>query len=70
MRNLFRFAMTALLAAALSACTTEQMSRNLYEGVRAHNESFKSTPMESKSELPSYDEYDKARRGAATGHSQ
>lgn len=49
-----------------SACTTEQMSRGIYEGSRAYEKSIQSTPLEkSKSELPSYDQYEKERRGGA-----
>jgi len=48
----------------LAACTTGQVSRGIYEGSRAYNKSIESTPLEkSKSELPSYDQYEKERRG-------
>jgi len=37
-----------------------------FEGSRAYNKAIKSTPMEkSKDELPSCDQYEKERRGAA-----
>jgi hypothetical protein len=50
----------------LAACTTDQVSRGVYEGGRAYNKSIESTPLEkSKSELPSYDQYEKERRGGA-----
>lgn len=52
----------ALVSAAFPACTAE----GVYEGSRAYNKAIKSTPMEkSKDELPSYDQYEKERRGAA-----
>jgi len=50
----------------LTACTTDQLSRGIYEGSKAYDKSIKSTPLEkSKSELPSYDQYEKERRGGA-----
>ncbi len=66
MRRFYRWMVPAFLGATLCACTTEQASRNVYEGARAYDKSLKSTPMErSKGELPSYDEYEKERRGGA-----
>jgi len=58
----------ATVAAALfSACTTE-ISRNVYEGIRVHNESLESTPMERmKGKAMSYDEYEKERQRNAYG---
>jgi len=54
-----------------SGCTAEQFSRNVYEGVRVHNESLKSTPLEtSKSEPMSYDKYEKERRNSSVGQSK
>jgi len=50
----------AFVSTAVSACTAE----GIYEGSRAYNKTIKSTPMErSKDELPSYDQYEKERRG-------
>jgi len=61
------FLLFALASTALSACTAEGM----YEGARAYNKAIKSTPMEkSKEELPSYDQYEKERRGAAKERSE
>jgi hypothetical protein len=59
-----------LSAAALSGCTADQMSRNVYEGWKAYGESLRSTPLEkSKDELPGYDQYAKERRGGAAAPS-
>ena len=50
----------------LAACTTDQVARGIYEGSKAYNKSIESTPLEkSKSEPPSYDQYEKERRGGA-----
>lgn len=57
----------ALWVTTSCGCTSEQMSRNVYEGSRVYDESRKSTPLEkSGTELPSYDEYEKERRKGAT----
>jgi len=51
---------------AITACTSYQLPRGIYEGSRAYNKSIESTPLEkSKNELPSYDQYEKERRGGA-----
>ena len=56
----------AFASQALAACTTDQLSRGIYEGSRAYNKSVETTPLEkSKNELPSYDQYEKERRGGA-----
>lgn len=55
-----------LLASLLAACSSEQVSRGVYEGSRTYEKAVQSTPLEkSKSELPPYDEYEKERRGGA-----
>jgi hypothetical protein len=56
-------ATVALLATHLSGCAMQDLSRNVYEGARLHNESLRSTPLE-KSAAPSmsYDEYDRERK--------
>ena len=57
-----------ILAAAplpmlLGACANAGISRNVYEGVRAHLESLRATPREqSRTPLPSFEEYDRERR--------
>ncbi len=58
----------AIALALLSACSTDQMSRGVYEGVRARDKSQEGTIREgSKDRLPDYDQYEKERRrgGAA-----
>ena len=53
----------ALLAALLGGCTSRELSRNIYEGARAHEESLRSTPLErSRDPLPSFEEYERERR--------
>ena len=60
MKGFFLSLFFAFVSTALSACTAE----GIYEGSRAYNKTIKSTPMErSKEELPSYDQYEKERRG-------
>ena len=60
MKGFFQCLSFALASTALSACTAE----GVYEGSRAYDKAVKSTPMEkSKEELPSYDQYEKERRG-------
>ena len=60
MKRYFLFLFFAFVSTAFSACTAE----GIYEGSRAYNKTIKSTPMErSKDELPSYDQYEKERRG-------
>ena len=61
MKRFFQRLSFALVSAVLSACTAE----GVYEGSRAYDTAIKSTPMEkSKEELPSYDQYERERRGA------
>jgi hypothetical protein len=61
-KKIFLFVSFAFISTAFSACTAE----GIYEGSRAYNKALKSTPLEkSKEELPSYDQYEKERRGAA-----
>jgi hypothetical protein len=60
----FAWPVTAALFALLaSGCTTHELSRNIYEGIRTHEESLKSTPLEKPGTAsPSYDEYERERR--------
>jgi hypothetical protein len=68
MKKLFLFLMLALFAATLSACSAERFSRNVYEGVRLHNESLKWTPLDqAKGEPLSYDRYEQERQGGLAG---
>ena len=51
-----------------AACASDQLSRNIYDGVGAHNESLKSTPMDqSKGEPLTYDQYQRERQRSASG---
>jgi Prokaryotic membrane lipoprotein lipid attachment site len=62
-----RSTLLAVLAAALAGCSTQDISRNLYEGIRLHNESQRGTPREGPwAPTPTYDQYERERR-ADTG---
>ena len=64
MKRYLLFLFFAFVSTAVSACTAE----GVYEGSRAYNKTIKSTPMErSKDEFPSYDQYEKERRGGNEG---
>jgi hypothetical protein len=53
----------AMSGALLCGCTTEQISRNVYEGVKNHNEAIHSAPPDyTAPRAPSYDDYDRERR--------
>ena len=66
-KGVFLFLFFAFVLTVFSACTAE----GIYEGIRAYNKALKTTPLEkSKDELPSYDQYEKERRGAAAGRSE
>jgi len=55
------------LASACAACSSEQVSRGIYEGSREYNKNIESTPLEkSKNELPPYDQFEKERRSGDT----
>jgi hypothetical protein len=71
MRALQRTLIVAFGTVAVSACSTAEVSRNLYEGVKARNESYKSTPMErTKGEGLSYDQYERERKAGAASRSE
>ena len=63
-----KFAIPALVIVAvasvlLSGCTTRQISRNVYEGVKNRNGALRSTPPDyTTPRAPSYDDYDRERR--------
>ena len=58
--------LSLLLASLLAACSSEQVSRGVYEGSRTYEKAVQSTPLEkSKNELPPYDQYEKKRSGGA-----
>lgn len=68
MNRLLRFVVLAFFTIQFSACAFEHISRNIYEGVRVHSESLKSTPMEkSKGESMSYEQYERERQGSVSG---
>lgn len=68
MKAFHRVLILAFGTLAVSACSAMEVSRNLYEGVKAHNESYKATPMErTKGEGLSYDQYEKERKVDAAG---
>ena len=49
--------------ALLSGCTTGQISRNVYEGVKNRNEALRSAPPEyTLPRAPGYDDYERERR--------
>lgn len=52
----------ALFVLSGSGCTTHVLSRNIYEGIKTHNESLKSTRLENPGTAsPSYDDYERER---------
>ena len=60
-----------LLATVSGGCAMQDVSRSVYEGTWQHKESLRGTPREtSTAPSMSYDEYDRARSGAATPKSQ
>jgi hypothetical protein len=68
LRRLLGFAFAAIV---LSACTTGQFSRNVYEGAAAHNESLKPTPLGNpRAESVGYDQYEQERQSGAAGRSK
>ena len=55
------------LAAGSSACTRDDVYRNVYEGARANNDSRKSTPLENpRSDSMGYEQYEKERSSDPT----
>ena len=54
---------TVITAVIAGGCTNQEISRNIYEGARAYQESQRGTPREqSGAPLPSYDQYERERR--------
>ena len=63
-----RSALLAAVTVILAGCSTQDISRNLYEGIRLHNESQRGTPREGPpGPTPTYDEYERGRRADTTG---
>jgi hypothetical protein len=56
-----RSTLLAAIGAMLLACSTQGVSRNLYEGIRFHNESQRGTPREVPP-APTFDQYERERR--------
>jgi hypothetical protein len=54
----------------LGGCTVQEISRSLYEGARARDQSLQSTPygQSSRVPLPSFDEYERERRTLSAPH--
>ena len=72
-RNLARthLWMIAVCAVLSCSCTTEQASRNVYEGVKSRDETLHSRPPENSSpRAPTYEEYDRERRALSRPSSQ
>ena len=66
-----RLSVVAIYVGMLWGCTTQEVSRNVYDGVKNHNEALKSTPPEDSSpRVPSYEEYDRERRALSKPGSQ
>ena len=64
MSSLARWLALASASVLLGGCAKDQLSRNVYEGGRQHNESLKGTPLENpRAESVSRGEYEKALRG-------
>ena len=58
--NLLVIALSGTLS---SGCTTEQLSRNVYDGIRTQNEMLRSAPPDyAASRALSYDAYERERR--------
>jgi hypothetical protein len=71
MRSFPNLLILGVVAMVLAACSNEQFSRNVFEGIEAHNESYKSTPLEkSKGDGLSYDQYEKQRKTSTAVRSE
>ena len=65
--KLLRCAWPAMALLLLGGCTAQELSRNVYEGSRVHNESLRSDPLEkANTPAPDYDQYDRERRALST----
>jgi hypothetical protein len=61
----------ALLVLLANGCANQELSRNIYEGIRTHEESRKSTPLEKPGAVsPNYDEYERERRTFSPGNAR
>lgn len=51
------------LIALFCGCTTEQLSRNIYDGAKNRDETLRSAPRDDTvPRAPSYDDYERERR--------
>jgi hypothetical protein len=67
-RSIASFVALALAGAFLPGCTKGELTRNIYEGARVHNESLKSTPLENpRLESLSHDDYERERNAKSPG---
>lgn len=58
--------MASAAGSLLCGCSTQEISRNVYEGVRLHNEALRSAPPDhSALRAPGFDDYDRERRRLA-----
>ena len=59
----------ALFVLLASGCATQELPRNIYGGIRTHEESQTSTPLEKPGAVsPNYDEYERERRALSPGN--
>ena len=66
-----RACMVAIWGACSAPVRTQEISRNVYDGVNNHNDALKSTPPDDSSpRVPSYDDYDRERRALSKPASQ
>lgn len=65
-----RFTCPAMALLLLGGCTAQELSRNVYEGSRVHNESLRADPLDKASTpVPDFDQYDRERRALSTPRS-
>jgi hypothetical protein len=55
--------LVAIVGALVCGCTTQELSRGVYDGAKNRNDALKSAPPDVTSpRAPSYDDYDRERR--------
>ena len=66
-----RLCMIAVCTTLSCGCTTQEASRNVYEGVKSRDETLHSRPPENSSpRAPTYEEYERERRALSKPSSQ
>ena len=71
MKIVGRLILAAGCAAAVCGCTTQEVSRHVYEGVKSSNEARKPvTPENTAPRLPAYDDYERERRALSVPRGQ